>query len=266
LFVSVITYNPEEKPDKSELAEQEVVQSDSTLAGGEPEEVVAAADEPAPQQPKQSWLSGVVEFVIAFALMLAVILALRTWVIEPFEIPSGSMLQTIQIGDRVFAEKITTKLSDMPEQGEIVTFTNPRDKSETLIKRVIAVGGQTIDLKDGVVYVDGVALDESYTDGQATNPMKSDLSYEGAVLSVDENGRAVLNETGTHTDTQITYPYTIPEGYFWVMGDNRGNSADSRVFGPVKATAITGHAVFRYWPLFRTNSDGSIEISIGPLS
>lgn len=191
-----------------------------------------------------SWLSGVMEFIVAFAIMLAAILALRTWVVEPFEIPSGSMLQTIQIGDRVFAEKISVALSDMPQQGQIVTFVNPRDPSETLIKRVVAVGGQTIDLRDGVVYVDGVALDEPYTNGQGTYPMRCD---------------------GKVQTTDITYPYTIPEGYFWAMGDNRGNSADSRVFGPVDASTVTGHAVFRYWPLFRTGEDGSIEISVGPL-
>lgn len=232
-----------------------------------PAESVDAAVQPGGEKGgKQGWLSGVMEFVVAFAIMLLAILALRTWVVEPFEIPSGSMLQTIQIGDRVFAEKITTALSDMPEPGEIVTFTNPRDHSETLIKRVIAVGGQTIDLRDGVVYVDGVALDEPYTNGQATKPMTSDLSYEGAVLSYGADaGELVLNSSGERTKTQISYPYTIPEGYFWAMGDNRGNSADSRVFGAVDASAITGHAVFRYWPLFRTNGDGSIQISVGPL-
>lgn len=256
--MSVITYNPEDKPKEPAVTQVQP-------------EVVESLDEPDGQAsgqggaPKRSWLSGIMEFVVAFAIMLVAILALRTWVVEPFEIPSGSMLQTIQIGDRVFAEKITTALNDMPTQGEIVTFTNPRDSSETLIKRVIAVGGQTIDLRDGVVYVDGVALDEPYTNGQATKPMTCDLSYVGAVLSVDEFGQAELNETGTRTNAQITYPYTIPEGYFWVMGDNRGNSADSRVFGPVKATAITGHAVWRYWPLFRTSEDGTLELAIGPL-
>ena len=116
------------------------------------------------------------------------------------------------------------------------------------------------------MYVDGVALDEPYTNGQATKPMTSDLSYEGAVLSYDADaGELVLNSSGERTKTQISYPYTIPEGYFWAMGDNRGNSADSRVFGAVDASAITGHAVFRYWPLFRTNGDGSIQISVGPL-
>lgn len=213
---------------------------------------------------KGGWWRGVVEFVVAFVIMIGAIMALRTFVIEPFQIPSGSMLNTIEIGDRIFAEKITVAIDSMPSQGEIVTFVNPRDHSETLIKRVVAVGGQTIDLRDGVVYIDGEPLDEPYTNGQATKAMKSDLSYEGAVIGIDADGNAVLNETGERTGVQITYPYTVPEGYFWAMGDNRGNSADSRVFGAVDAQSVTGHAVFRYWPIFRSGSDG-FELAIGPL-
>ncbi len=216
--------------------EQQVETEGSSSATGE-SEVAAAVEQ------KEPWWRGVIEFVVAFAIMVAAIMALRTFVIEPFQIPSGSMLNTIEIGDRVFAEKISVALDPMPEPGEIVTFVNPRDPSETLIKRVIAVGGQTIDLRDGVVYVDGVALDEPYTNGQPTYPMTADRKFLGG---------------------DITYPYTIPEGSFWAMGDNRRNSADSRVFGPVSADSVTGHAIFRYWPIFRSTSDG-LELAIGPL-
>jgi signal peptidase I len=194
--------------------------------------------------PKESWWRGVLEFVVAFAIMLVVVMAVRTFVVEPFQIPSGSMLNTIQIGDRVFAEKISVALNSMPEVGEIVTFTNPRDPSETLIKRVIATEGQVVDLIDGVVYVDGEPLDEPYTEGKPTYPMQSDTAFLGY---------------------EITYPFTVPEGCFWAMGDNRTNSSDSRVFGPVSADLVTGHAVLRYWPIFRTADDGSLELTIGPL-
>ncbi len=178
---------------------------------------------------REPWWRGVAEFVVAFAVMIAAILLLRHFVIEPFEIPSGSMEETIQVGDRVFAEKITVAFSSMPEPGDIVTFINPADSSETLIKRVIAIEGQTIDLRDGVVYVDGVALDEPYTEGKPTYAMKCN---------------------GTTQLTDIIYPYTVPEGCFFAMGDNRTNSSDSRVFGAVSVENITGRAVFRYWPIF----------------
>lgn len=169
---------------------------------------------------------------------------LRAFVFQAYEIPSGSMEDTIMPGDMVFSEKITYYGGE-PQPGDIVTFEDPDPALEgrILIKRVIAVGGQTIDLRDGVVYIDGVALDEPYTDGQPTYPMTADKKFLGG---------------------DITYPYTVPEGCFWAMGDNRRNSADSRVFGPVSADSVTGHAIFRYWPIFRSTSDG-LELAIGPL-
>jgi signal peptidase I len=180
------------------------------------------------------FLHGLLEFIIAFAIMALVIVLLRQYVIEPFQIPSGSMIPTIEIGDNLYAEKLSVNSSDfVPTVGQVYTFTSPTDPSETLIKRVIAVEGQTIDLIDGKVYVDGVELDEPYVHGQSTYEMNNIMG--------------------------ITYPYTIPEGFFWAMGDNRGNSSDSRVFGPVPISSITGHAVFRYWPIFRTTDEVTVD-------
>ena len=105
---------------------------------------------------RHGFLSGVIEMVITVAVAIAVALLLRTFVFEVYEVPTGSMLETIQEGDRLVGEKITYRYSE-PKQGDIVTFSNPDGSDTTLIKRVIAVGGQTIDLRDGVVYVDGVA-------------------------------------------------------------------------------------------------------------
>lgn len=163
------------------------------------------------------------------ALVIIVVAVFLTWgirnfVMEPFMVPSGSMEDTIEIGDRVFSEKLTYRFVDI-KQGDIVTFTDPADSNQTLIKRVIACEGQTVDLVDGTVYVDGVALDEPYTEGKVSNPLPTTLA------GVD-----------------ITYPYTVPDGYIWVMGDNRTNSADSRYFGAIPQTSVSGHAFFIYWP------------------
>ncbi|MGI6591258.1 MAG: signal peptidase I [Eggerthellaceae bacterium] len=155
--------------------------------------------------------------------------ALRTFVVGTYEIPSASMEDTIQIGDRIFSEKITYYTSD-PQQGDIITFTDPQDSSRTLIKRVIAVGGQTVDLKNGAVYVDGKKLDEPYTEGKPSYPLE------------------------TAPGVEITYPFTVPDGYLWVMGDNRTNSADSRYFGAIDKDSVTGHAAFRFWPLDRVGT------------
>ena len=107
----------------------------------------------------------------------------------------------------------------------IVVFSDPQVPSRTLIKRVIATEGQTVDLRDGKVYVDGVALDEPYTDGLPSYP---------------------LNTVGT---VDISYPYTIPKGDVWVMGDNRTNSSDSRYFGPIDKDTVFGKAFAIYWPV-----------------
>lgn len=164
---------------------------------------------------------------ISFLVMVAIIVAgawlLRSFVIEPFQIPSASMEETIKTGDMVFAEKVSYHFSD-PEPGDIVVFSDPQVPSRTLIKRVIATEGQTVDLRDGKVYVDGVALDEPYTQGLPSYP---------------------LNTVG---NVDITYPYTVPKGDVWVMGDNRTNSSDSRYFGPIDKDTVFGKAFVIYWP------------------
>lgn len=179
-----------------------------------------------PAHAKHNVLRDFFELVVLVAAAFGIALLLRAYVCEPFVIPSASMSSTLQIGDRVLGEKITY-LDSEPEAGDIVTFTNPEDSSQILIKRVIATSGQTVSLKDGVVYIDGVALSESYTNGKKSYPIES------------------------HADTlgsNIEYPYTVPEGYIWVMGDNRTNSLDSRYFGAVPISSVTSKAVFVFWP------------------
>ncbi len=173
---------------------------------------------------KPSVFRRIVSLVLTVVLVVAVALFLRTFVFQSYRIPSGSMEDTIMTGDQVFAEKISYYLGE-PEPGDIVTFDDPEVPSRTLIKRVIATAGQTIDLEDGSVYVDGQVLDEPYTDGKPTYPLES------------------------VTGAQIVYPYTVPAGEIWVMGDNRTNSSDSRYFGSIPVSSVSAKAVFRYWPL-----------------
>lgn len=160
-------------------------------------------------------------------LLLAFLLAwlLREFIIQPYEIPSGSMEDTIMIDDKVFAEKVSYKVTDVAP-GDIVTFEDTEIPGRILIKRCVAVGGQTINFVDGSVYVDGTLLSEPYVEGKKTEPLP------GAIAS-------------------ISYPYTVPEDTIWVMGDNRTNSKDSRYFGAVDKSSVTGRGVLIYWPLDR---------------
>ena len=189
----------------------------------------------APQK-KRGLLSNLIEIVIIIVVALGLAWAVTTFVVQPYEIPSSSMEDTIEIGDRVLSEKITLETGGTPQVGDIITFIDPetvdlsKDNQRTLIKRVIATEGQTVELKDGVVYVDGQPLsEEGYTEG------KPSYELDGST---------------------IEYPYTVPEGCVWVMGDNRINSQDSRWFGAVKVSTVTGIAVFRYWPLNRIGGLG----------
>ena len=182
-------------------------------------------DNEAIQKPRKNGpVRTIVTLVAYIAVIFGMVWLLQNFVVCPYNIPTASMDDTIEAGDNVWTEKISYYFRT-PQQGDIVTFADPQTAGRTLIKRVIAVGGQTVDLIDGQVYVDGVALDEPYTDGKASYPLN------------------------TASGVEISYPYTVPKGCLWVMGDNRTNSADSRYFGAIDSKTVTGHAVAIYWPL-----------------
>ena len=143
-----------------------------------------------------------------------------------YQVPSGSMLDTIQIGDLLVGEKVSLRF-EPPRQGDVVTFDSPRDPATTLIKRVVATEGQQVDLRDGVLYVDGVAEEAAYTEGKPTYSLS------------DMEGSA-----------GIQYPYVVPAGCVFVMGDNRGVSEDSRSarVGTVSEDSLVGKVVLRLYP------------------
>lgn len=167
------------------------------------------------EQPFWRWL---LEFVVLVGLAVLLATGIKTWVVQPFFIPSGSMLQTLQIGDRVLVNKFIYRFTS-PKYGQIVVFTGPQATGEDLIKRVIATGGQTVDIKDGYVYVDGKKLDEPYV-----KPANRDRYNLGQ-------------------------PVKVPKGYLWLMGDNRANSQDSRFIGPQPVDKVLGQAFVIYWPI-----------------
>lgn len=162
--------------------------------------------------------------LLTLLVFLLVFWGIRTFIMQPYQIPSGSMEDTIMIGDNLFSERVTYYFRD-PQPGDIITFEDPETPGRVLIKRVIATGGQTVSFVNGMVVVDGNVNDEPYVKGK---------SYPA------------INTT---KGTDIHYPYTVPEGELWVMGDNRENSQDSRFFGAIPVSSVTGKAFFVYWPL-----------------
>lgn len=176
-------------------------------------------------EPKKGRLRSIAGLILMVVAVLAITLGLRAFVFVPYEIPSGSMEETIVPGDMVFSEKVTYYTRE-PSYQDIVTFTDPTRADRTLIKRVIATEGQTVDLVDGNVVVDGQTLSEPYAEGKPSYP----LDYTAPGVSLE-------------------YPLTVPAGSIWVMGDNRTASQDSRYFGPVPVSSVSGRASMIYWPL-----------------
>jgi signal peptidase I len=164
--------------------------------------------------------------VLVVAIGVAV--AIRTFVVQTFYIPSASMQPTLMIGDRILVDKLSYHLHDV-HRGDIVVFGKPpNDISpgiKDLIKRVVGLPGETISTRTGEVYINGSELAEPWLPkGQ---------------VPVPGGPSCVLQTT------------TIPSGEYYVMGDNRGNSEDSRCFGPISGKLIVGRAFVRVWPLSR---------------
>lgn len=154
-----------------------------------------------------------VVFIVGAAFILA--LLIQQFVVKPFYIPSESMEPTLERGDRVLVSRFVYWFRE-PQRGDVIVFHPPIAPEEDYIKRVVAVGGDHVEVKDGDLYVNGEAQVEPF--------LKEDL-IEGAFP--DE---------------------VVPEGFVFAMGDNRNRSGDSRVFGPVKLDSILGDGFLVYWP------------------
>jgi len=207
----------------------------------------ADSDEDAAGQPSEPIL---VEYARSFFPIFLVVLILRAFIVEPFRIPSASMMPTLLIGDFILVNKydygirlpvVNTKIIQYkePRRGDIVVFRYPEDPSIPYIKRVIGVPGDHIQYRDKTVYVNGKPMKQEtlgnyYTEGTGLNSwLKEDL---GTV----EHEILVNPYRNLHNDEEIT----VPTGNYFVMGDNRDNSRDSRYWGFVPEENLVGRAFF----------------------
>ena len=154
--------------------------------------------------------------VVAIAVVLAFVL--RVFIITPFYIPSESMLPTLEINDKILVSRLTYRFTE-PKRGEVVVFHYPRDTEKVFVKRCIAVGGETAEGRDSVLYINGEAVPEEYL----------------------PEGLRFANFG----------PTVVPEDNYFMLGDNRNNSDDSRSWGFVAKKLLIGKAVVRIWPLDR---------------
>jgi signal peptidase I len=197
----------------------------------------------------------VVEYARSFFPIFLIVLLLRSFLVEPFRIPSGSMMPTLLIGDFILVNKFTygirlpvldTKVIEMgaPERGDIVVFRFPEEPSVPFIKRVVGLPGDEIGYYDKVLYVNGKPAPQeplgTYTDTGAGREMS------GAKVFLEDLGgmeHRILVQPGSPS---VEGTAVVPEGHYFVMGDNRDNSRDSRFWGTVPDENLIGKA-FLIW-------------------
>jgi signal peptidase I len=168
-----------------------------------------------------SW-RAILEIVQALALAVVISIVLNIFVVQVTEVRQKSMELTLLQNDRVLVSKLDYRLG-VPQRGDMIVFNPPVDSTIPYVKRIVAVSGDTVDLRDGRLYVNGDLVSIPETRGQPTQPQAP----------------------------HITYPFKVPDGQVFVMGDNRLQSSDSRTFGPVPLGNIIGKVILRFWPLDR---------------
>jgi len=171
------------------------------------------------EREKKKRQSGILELLVIMLVAFVLVFGLiRPFVVEAFRIPSASMVPTLKVGDRVLANKFIYRFTE-PARGDVVLFDSVEEGSEdTLIKRVAGVAGDEIRVQGGTLFVNGEVQDEPY-----------------------------LNQYIPDQSTPYG-PETVPKDHVFVLGDNRGNSGDSRIFGPVPVENIKGEGFLVFWP------------------
>lgn len=215
-------YWDEEDPKKSRRERR--LEREELENRGEREEPGKSRRERRLQREKKKRKAGVAELiltaVVAFVLVFGFV---RPYVVEAYRIPTESMVPTLEVGDRVLANKFVYRFTE-PERRDIVVFDSVDEgDDQTLIKRVVGVAGDEIQVQSGVLYVNGEEQEEPYL-----NDADQSRGFYG--------------------------PTVVPEGHIFVIGDNRGNSADSRVFGPLPLENLKGEAFMRFWPISKIST------------
>jgi signal peptidase I len=183
-----------------------------------------------PKSQVREWTESII-----IALVLALII--RTFIVQAFKIPSGSMIPTFKIGDRIFVNKFLygakVPFTDFrfpsvrePKRGDIIVFISPEDGKKDFVKRLIAVGGETVEIRDRRIYINGKVVDEPVS-----------------VRAVD-----YINEGPYGQEGQVV---KVPKDSYYALGDNTSSSRDSRYWGFVPKKNVLGKVIFIYWPLYR---------------
>ena len=174
-----------------------------------------------PEESKQSLGSHIVEFFQTLVVFAAIASAIYLFIAQPHRVSGLSMFPNFHNGDYIITDKLTYKLGE-PKRGDIVVFKNPRDEGQDFIKRIMGLPGDRVEVRDGHIYLNDVLVKEPY--------LKPEIyTKPGSYLQEGQSK-------------------TVTEGHYLVMGDNRGNSSDSREWGEITKAEIIGKVFVRYWP------------------
>jgi signal peptidase I len=179
------------------------------------------------QEPRRRWPRTLLELAVIAVGAIALALLVQAFVVKPFVIPTPSMADTVLIGDRVFVDRISYHFRDV-HRGDVVVFTG--HGPIPLLKRVVGLPGDRLVIRNDVLYVNGRVAD-------LHTVRRAQGSYEPTQPGPDPGKPWSLQRA-----------YTVPAGRYFVMGDNRTNSDDSRYWGTVRRSEILGKAFFVYWP------------------
>jgi signal peptidase I len=192
------------------------------------------------------------EYVEAALIAIFLALIIRTFVVQAFKIPSGSMEPTLLIGDHILVNKfiygIKAPFTDhyilrisKPKRGDVVVFKWPRNEEKDFIKRVVGIAGDKIEIKDDMLYLNDEKITPRYIEVYQDKYINSLSKY---LESFGESTHYIIDEYSKH---EHFGPVIVPENSIFVMGDNRDNSHDSRYWGFVSLPKLKGKAMIIYW-------------------
>jgi len=202
-------------------------------------------------------LTGGRAWMVAIAIVLIAkggALAIRHTLVEAFKIPSGAMIPTLRIGDHIFVKKGNADVG----RGDVVVFEFPLDRSTDYVKRVVAVGGDTVEVRNDIVSINGTELPQAEIKNEP-NPCPAETGEEGCNFARETSGDRTYTIMFAGRLAPDAPRLVVPEGHVFVLGDNRDNSYDSRKWGFVPVDHIKGKATLIWWSKQLSRVGGRID-------
>jgi signal peptidase I len=246
---------------------------EAAMAGSDGEQIRAAMgalEEKMDQHLAFARKSSVREYSESIGVAVAIALFLRAFVVEAFQIPSGSMIPTLEIGDHIFVSKFSYGLVvpftnkkifqyASPRRGDVIVFKFPHQTEIDYIKRVIGLPGDKVEIRRNEIFINGRPMERThdeekcrYAEGPQIDGFVPERDCERWIETLDGRKHVAIHEPNRETNYG---PLTIPNGHVFVMGDNRDNSNDSRAWGTVPEELIKGRALIVWWSRGPTDAD-----------